>query len=231
MISALLALVAVLPVQDRVPSEPPKVRDVRMTSIYRDFARGIHLERSEDGRVMLKAPHPDDRKGETQMWEADSPEEFKKKYPDIVRMYDLEPLLKDDALVDRPAESGLPQRFEREMKDLSEKFAEEWRRDEGKPDASKPQLGILVTGVPDALRSQLKLKEKEGVLVVDVIEDGPAAKAGVKKHDIVTKLNGATVTDLQEFVQKARESIDRDGAKLVVIREGKAKEIEVKKAK
>jgi C-terminal processing protease CtpA/Prc len=229
MIPVIFAMAALLPVQDRVPAEPPK--DTRMTAIYRDFSRGIHLERKADGKVMLKAPEPGDKKGETQMWEADSPEEFKEKYPEIVHKYDLDSLLRDDLLDDRPRKSGQLDAFEREMKDLTEKFTREWRRDEGMPDESKPQLGLLVTGVPDALRSQLKLKEKEGVLVLDVIEDGAASKAGMKKHDIVTRLNGATVTDLPEFVQKARESMEKDGAKLSVIREGKAKEIEVKKVK
>ena len=54
------------------------------------------------------------------------------------------------------------------------------------------------------LRSQLQIPANAGLIVNEVVHDSPAAKAGVKVHDIVLELDGKPLSDpgkLAEFVQ------------------------------
>ena len=50
-------------------------------------------------------------------------------------------------------------------------------------------LGVEVATVEAPLRAHLDLTEKQGVLVANVPEDGAAAKAGLKQHDIIVRIN------------------------------------------
>ena len=46
-------------------------------------------------------------------------------------------------------------------------------------------LGVSCTELADDFRDELKLDEAKGVVVMDVVPDSPAAKAGLKKHDVL----------------------------------------------
>ncbi|BAZ48076.1 peptidase S1 and S6 chymotrypsin/Hap [Nostoc sp. NIES-4103] len=76
-----------------------------------------------------------------------------------------------------------------------------------------PYLGIQMVGLTPQLKqninsdpnSGLSVNEDKGVLVVKVIPNSPAAKAGVRAGDVIKKLNGELVTDANS-VQKAVEN-------------------------
>lgn len=91
----------------------------------------------------------------------------------------------------------------------------------------KYRIGVSCQGpIPDAIRHQLNLPDKQGLIVVEVLPDSPAAKAGLEQHDILLSGNGrplAVVVDLIEVVEAAEGKI----VKLVVVRRGKEKTIEV----
>jgi len=72
-----------------------------------------------------------------------------------------------------------------------------------------------------------KHHDDKGATVQAVIDDGPAAKAGLKADDVITKIDGKEFETLEEFVQKVRSSKPGDKIKLTVMRDGKEKEIEV----
>lgn len=63
-------------------------------------------------------------------------------------------------------------------------------------------LGVDVLEVYDALRSQLKLPEHQGVLITSVAKDGAAEKAGIKVHDILMKLDGEPILGSAEFQRR-----------------------------
>jgi Do/DeqQ family serine protease len=79
--------------------------------------------------------------------------------------------------------------------------------------AQHPYLGIQMVGLTPELKqninsdpnSGLTVSEDQGVLVVKVIPNSPAAKAGVRAGDIIQKLNGLSVKDAAG-VQKAVEN-------------------------
>src|SRR5947209_15249295 len=63
--------------------------------------------------------------------------------------------------------------------------------------------GIEVT--PERMKA-LNLKEERGVEVSRVMEDGPAAKAGIKEGDVVLEFNGTPVQGTSQFQRMVTET-------------------------
>ncbi|HEY5719528.1 MAG TPA: PDZ domain-containing protein, partial [Gammaproteobacteria bacterium] len=59
------------------------------------------------------------------------------------------------------------------------------------------RLGVKATAVPDALREALELAE--GGVLVESVEDGPAARAGVREGDVIVMVNQQAVSDPEQF--------------------------------
>jgi serine protease Do len=79
---------------------------------------------------------------------------------------------------------------------------------------------------------RIKTNEIQGVLVTDVVEGGAAKSAGMKKGDIITKLNGVSIKtspELQEQIAKYKPTdkitvqFKRDGKEMTVTATLKAK--------
>jgi S1-C subfamily serine protease len=76
----------------------------------------------------------------------------------------------------------------------------------------------------------VKLKPAEdgkGFAVDGVNEDSPANKAGIKPEDVILKLDGKEVGELDDFVQHVRKSKPGDKLTLTIKRDGKEQEIKV----
>jgi len=89
-------------------------------------------------------------------------------------------------------------------------------------------LGISIQDLTDDLAAGFGVSSKGGVLVADVLKDGPAEAAGMKPGDISVELGGALikeVTDLQKRV--AAIPPGRDVA-LTVLRDRKTSKLTVK---
>jgi S1-C subfamily serine protease len=68
-------------------------------------------------------------------------------------------------------------------------------------------LGVDVTTLTPALRQQYGFTPKTGAVVLDVASGSPAETAGLQSGDVITEVNGTTVTNadqLQNAVQKAK---------------------------
>ncbi|MEZ4805077.1 MAG: Do family serine endopeptidase [Bacteroidia bacterium] len=86
-------------------------------------------------------------------------------------------------------------------------------------------LGVAIQEITQDLADKQDLKGLNGVLVQDVTEGGSADKAGLKKGDVITKVNGVevnSVSNLQELIGKYRPG---DKVSLNIMRDGKAKEL------
>ncbi|MEA5601197.1 HhoA/HhoB/HtrA family serine endopeptidase [Nostoc sp. UHCC 0252] len=76
-----------------------------------------------------------------------------------------------------------------------------------------PYLGIQMVGLTPQLKqsinsnpnSGLRVNEDKGVLIVEVVPNSPAAKAGIRAGDVIQKLGGQSVTDASS-VQKVVEN-------------------------
>src|SRR5438270_370885 len=79
--------------------------------------------------------------------------------------------------------------------------------------------GIEVT--PERMKA-LNLKEERGVEVSRVMEDGPAAKAGIKEGDVVLEFNGTPVQGTSQFQRLVSETPIGRPVKITVWRNGAA---------
>lgn len=88
---------------------------------------------------------------------------------------------------------------------------------------ARPWIGIAVTPLSDRLAERLDLTGKTGLLVRHVVNESPAAQAGLQQNDLITTVNGepvSTVQSLQEAVKAAGVDgsltlgVFRDGAEL-----------------
>jgi serine protease Do len=59
-------------------------------------------------------------------------------------------------------------------------------------------MGVTMQSIDENMAQALKLKSTDGALVADIVPEGPADKAGIKRGDVVVAVDGAPV---QEAVQ------------------------------
>jgi serine protease Do len=84
----------------------------------------------------------------------------------------------------------------------------------------KPFIGI--EAYPQDIDSELAKMfnlPSEGVLIQTVVEDGPAAKAGVEAYDIIVEFNGAEIKTFQELLTQVAETKVGDSVPMSVYRD------------
>src|SRR4051812_43553109 len=79
-------------------------------------------------------------------------------------------------------------------------------------------LGIGCVDITAEKAKSLNLKEERGVEVSSVIDDGPAAKGGVKAGDVVLEFNGTPVQGSDQFRKLVSETAPGRSVKVTVWR-------------
>jgi len=209
---------------------------------YRDSGRGITFETKPDGEVELTVRETEaSGRKVTRTYRADSLEDFKKKHPDLASKYDVDNLV--------PKEKWT---FFDDTKDLWEswnkRFEKDWFRDRDgfgrfalplfpfglhlEPRApvgartDKQQLGITVERVPGPLADQLSLSADEGLVIAEVKPSSLADQAGLRKHDLLLKVDGKAVTGPEELRRTVEAGL-RNGMELEILRRGKRETLKV----
>jgi hypothetical protein len=99
-----------------------------------------------------------------------------------------------------------------------------WRRDgqeEGSSRQAKKALGVIVSPVPDLLRSHLDLPAESGLVVDEVIAGTTAERLGLRRHDLLLSLNGVPISRADE-VRSALDAVATGGdLELSILRRGK----------
>ena len=103
-------------------------------------------------------------------------------------------------------------------------------------------LGITGTSVTPALAQAVNLPVKEGVLVQEVVKNGPADKAGIQGGttaatidganfslggDIITKINGKKISSMDEVVNIVNAAKPGESVEVTVLRGGSTKTVSV----
>ena len=88
-------------------------------------------------------------------------------------------------------------------------------------------LGVSVQNLNNEFKEAFELDTDEGVVIGDVLAGEAAEKAGMRRGDVVTHINGEKVRNVSAFVNKIRSFSPDTKVKLSVIREKKPVEIEV----
>ncbi len=88
-------------------------------------------------------------------------------------------------------------------------------------------LGIMIQDVTPELAKSFDLKEPKGILVADVVQGGPADKAGLQQGDIIVKLNGKEFENAQALSRNVANLGPDSQASLTIIRHGKEQSVKV----
>jgi serine protease Do len=88
-------------------------------------------------------------------------------------------------------------------------------------------LGAVIQDVTPALAKEFKLKEAKGALVGDVVQNGPADKAGLKEGDVVLEFDGKQVADSRHLKLAVAETKPGSTIPVKVLRDGSTKTLEV----
>lgn len=81
-------------------------------------------------------------------------------------------------------------------------------------------LGIEITELTPELRAHFGTPQEAGVLVASVLEDGPAAAAGVRVGDVITAIDGETVKSTWDVQSRIGSLDEGDLAAIELIRDG-----------
>lgn len=100
--------------------------------------------------------------------------------------------------------------------------AEGTRKDE----SGKPQLGITIERVGNALADQLGLRSDEGLVISEVNPTSTAERAGLRKHDILLKVNGKALTSPEQLRRDVQEGLNK-GMELEILRRGKREALRI----
>lgn len=87
--------------------------------------------------------------------------------------------------------------------------------------AADGYLGVMLQEVSPSMGKALQLGDRAGVLVNDVVDDSPAAKAGLQDGDIILELDGRPATSQSELTKAVRGLAPGTRAELVVLRDGR----------
>lgn len=98
-------------------------------------------------------------------------------------------------------------------------------REKGK--VTRGWLGVLIQRIDPDLQKSYGLKKSEGALVSNVVPNSPAAKAGIKQEDIITKFNGVPIQHHSDLPVQVASVPPGTKVKVVLLRDGKEKEVEV----
>ena len=82
-------------------------------------------------------------------------------------------------------------------------------------------LGVFIAPLDADLAETFGLSAKQGVLIQDVLDDGPAAKSDLRAGDVVVELDGEPVRDPAKFRRDVADRPPGTKVRLTVVREGR----------
>ena len=98
-------------------------------------------------------------------------------------------------------------------------------REKGK--VTRGWLGVMIQKITPDLAKSFSLENKKGALVGDVIPEGPAAKAGIKRGDVIIEFNGQEVSNMEQLPKIVAHTTPDTDVNVVVVRDGKPASISV----
>ena len=97
----------------------------------------------------------------------------------------------------------------------------------GEGKVTRGWLGVAIQELSPELMQAFKLKNSDGALIAEVMADSPAAKAGLKRGDIIVGFNGDQVRDSSELPRLVATLPPGTAASVEILREGNALSVPV----
>jgi serine protease Do len=94
-------------------------------------------------------------------------------------------------------------------------------------EVTRGYLGVSIQSVTPDLAKAMKLEERQGALVSEVMPGGPAAKAGIRQGDVIVGFNGATVKDSHDLPAMVAKTPVGEEATVTLRRDGKTRKVPV----
>jgi serine protease Do len=88
-------------------------------------------------------------------------------------------------------------------------------------------LGVVIQQVTSELKDKLKLSTEKGALVADVVEGGPAEKAGIERGDVIVTFDGKDISESDDLPYVVASTPVGKTVTVEVIRKGQRKSIQV----
>jgi len=88
-----------------------------------------------------------------------------------------------------------------------------------------PWLGVYLQSVTKEVAQYLGLKDLNGALIAQVVENGPAAKAGLQRGDVITSYNGGNVGNPNDLIELVSGTGIGSQVEIIYIRDGKTRSV------
>lgn len=92
---------------------------------------------------------------------------------------------------------------------------------------TRSYIGVGIQEVTPELAKAFGAPAAQGALVGSVVPDGPGARAGLQKGDIITSLNGQTISDYSDLRLRISQMAPGSAIKLEILRGGQKREVTV----
>ncbi|MFW5686760.1 MAG: S1C family serine protease [Halanaerobium sp.] len=87
-------------------------------------------------------------------------------------------------------------------------------------EVNRPWIGIAFSEISKDVQEYFELDSREGVMVIEVYEDSPAEKAGLKAYDIITEVDQEKIEDTSDITEIISDKEVGDKIMFKVIRNG-----------
>ena len=88
-------------------------------------------------------------------------------------------------------------------------------------------LGVYIQNVDDNVAKALKLSNRDGALVSDVVEESPAEKAGLEQGDVIVEFNDVLIYDSSHLKNIVSSTPPGTLSKVIIFRDEKKKSVNV----
>jgi len=86
-------------------------------------------------------------------------------------------------------------------------------------------IGVQIQPVTTEMADAIGLKDAKGALVAEAQGNGPAAKAGIRRGDTITAVNGEAIKDARELSRKIATFAPGTKTTITIYREGKSRDV------
>jgi serine protease Do len=90
---------------------------------------------------------------------------------------------------------------------------------------TRSYLGVNIQSITPDLAKAMHLKDRKGALVADVVPDGPAAKGGIQRGDVIIAYNGKVVEDSHHLPALVAATPVNQQATVTLIRNGQEQQL------
>jgi len=71
---------------------------------------------------------------------------------------------------------------------------------------TKDRFGLVLKDITPDVQKRFNLEETTGILIIDVDPNGSAAKSRIEKMDIIKKVKGTTVNNIEEYLEAIKDA-------------------------